>query len=72
MQIVISILVKMVKLLLDFLTNMFMCKVTNELESSKEECKVLKERLTCCEEISEREKQCRFVYTVVICFSKIS
>jgi hypothetical protein len=37
-------------------------KVRNELESCREECRVLKERLTSCEENAELEKKWRLVF----------
>ena len=40
------------------------CKVRNELESCREECRVLRERLTSSEENAEWEKKCRFVSLV--------
>lgn len=36
-------------------------KVRSHLESSREECKVLRERLVVLEENAELEKKCRFV-----------
>lgn len=45
------------------------CKVRNELESCRKECKVLRERLTSCEETAG-QKTCRFAsVSFPFCFS---